>query len=47
MNLAVIGPLFVLVGVLVSTLVLLVGYLADWALAERVGPGPKGKPDMR
>ena len=47
MNLDVLGSLFVLVGVLVSSLVLLVGYLADWALAERVGPGPEGKPDMR
>ncbi len=47
MNLAVIGPIFVLIGVLVSALVLLVGYLADWSLAERVGPGPDGRPDMR
>jgi len=34
------GPYFVLVGVLISGVTLLAGYVLDWIRADQVGPGP-------
>jgi len=34
------GPYFVLVGVLLSGIMLLSGYVLDWIRSDQVGPGP-------
>ena len=34
------GPYFVIVGVLVSGILLLAGYVIDWVRSDEVGPGP-------
>lgn len=34
------GPYFVIVGVLISGVMLVAGYVLDWVRSDRVGPGP-------